>query len=108
MKYKVITNNGWGFEEWEGNPHNTNFDARGHIVCESGVIIPWHEVRRLVPVVEPKAEASETAPRCNESYRLGNGSRVYCQLRKDHKVTPNPALASLEHFARHAGSDVMW
>lgn len=106
MKYKVITTHS-GFEVWEGDPRahvQGTFALTGALVCESGIIIPWHEVRRLVPVVEPKAEEPETAPRCNEPYRLGNGGKVYCQLHKDHQT----GSARHDHFARHAGSDVMW
>lgn len=35
---------------------------------------------------------------------FGNGGKVYCQLHKDHQT----GSARHDHFARHAGSDVMW
>lgn len=65
MKYTVVTH-GHTNEVWDGEARmrhvEGSFAATGALICESGVIIPWHEVRRLVPVVEPKAEAHHWVP----------------------------------------------
>lgn len=60
MKYKIITSTGPA-EIWDSTTALTIMGQQVAIRAESGVLIPWHEVRRLVPV-------TEKAPTYNPGY----------------------------------------
>lgn len=92
MRYKVITSEGPAEVMDTGTVGlGELLEATDAIACESGVVIPWHAIRRFVPVVE-------SVP-CDAKYVHGNSAVSHCRGLLGHEGA---------HQSRYAGSDTVW